>query len=98
MDRFPLSICETLTPHHMHNRTLVLSLFMSGLLPELKAQSAMNWMQRGAILVKRNKIKEALEAYIAVEKASASDARPMVRIAIQYSYLMTDATGRRLNG
>lgn len=76
----------------MHRRTLVLSLFMPGLLPGLKAQSAVDAMQRGAALEKRNKTAEALKAYLEAEKILATDARLMVRIAIQYSYLMTDAT------
>lgn len=76
----------------MHRRTWFLSLLMSGLLPGLEAQSALDLMERGAAFEKRNQTREALQAYLAAEKVFATDARLMVRIAIQYSYLMTDAT------
>ncbi|CAN5834382.1 hypothetical protein BH11VER1_BH11VER1_04960 [soil metagenome] len=76
----------------MHRRTLFLSFFVPGLLLGLKAQAAVDWMQQGAALEKLAKTQEALEAYLAAEKVLATDANLMVRIAIQYSYLMTDAT------
>lgn len=76
----------------MDRRTLVFSFFLSGLWSRLQAGAFEDLMERGAAFEEQQRLQEALDCYLSAEKFRPSNARLMVSIAMQYSFLMTDAT------